>query len=1075
MNEKFGNNVWIAEITQKNSQTHSKRSRPDLIGYIDGIKIVIECSYDKLDAQRDARKRIKYADIVVALHYPKIIAGGTLKIKSQLQKSSFFIKIIRPYSSTNDDWFAVTLGDLETSLFNLSSDFLKNVDQFVTLIQHGAHDFACHLLASDSKLILSGKILNLFYRHLGQGDWPVDETSDELIIYKQAYLSIVLSALFYQTVKPNYDILKPLESDHTSLRKSIITQFQNMINNINYEPVFYVAIQVLNILPDTKILFEKILDTVSQIIENPAVLHKDLAGRLYHQIVGDKKIMKGLATYFTQIPSSYLLARLAITDNQLANGIPINTSVVDFACGSGTLLMAAYSALADLHRSTSNLSPRVFHKKILESNLHGYDVLRYALQITALNLLLRQPSEPVAQLHLTAAPLSGSGDGRLGSLELLSKAADLTAFLPYDPRVKGTDVVFGKSDSSKTITPANDLSSLMDLRAYDISSDWNSIVNRETTRIISTLESCYDNSNEFKLFYNTLSFIIPFLYKNRLTQPTMKMLYDLFDSLHLETTSKLKDIIGAKNTTMIIPQIKAIPKSALQRLADMILPYAIPQQLDPRTKFDLVIMNPPFTRASRGGAAGNTIFGFTGDNATTLDARFTQLMQDLTLTHPINSSKLPNGTPNSHNSSALAGLGVAFIHLAVQRVKPNGRIAFVVPRGLIQGSTWTDVRQLLLNTCHIEYIISRMDGTGYVNFSESTDLSEIMFVAKRFNGNESTSNIAKRKTKFCILKTPLISILDAIRFTAKIQKCFSDDDVDITEVCHSNLQSHINNWGRYAIFLNSPYPNILNRIEKGNICFNIKLHMSSIGDQCTIGVVSRRFTDSLKRGSGSYPVVWGGGEGARSTINVQSNEVCHAITSNGTKILKRNPANLLLPDRIWLDTIHTFALWCDEKVLSNTFFAINLNTYENNSSIHKALCVWLNSIWGIVSILGHQTITRGKWSRLSISRWRMLLIPNMSHLPSDVINSLALLMDKYKYKDFGRFPIQFSKNSIREKFDYEILKILVDHMNMPNDVCQPDPDVLLNEIHKLYEMLNTTFDALSKQPDSDSMLDNTET
>lgn len=1049
LNERFGNNVWLAENVERNARSPG-RARPDLTGHVDGIKMVIECSYDANDALRDARKRSRSANIVVALHYPALTGKSNAQISSQLQKARFRMQVVHPGGARSGKrWTNVSMGELENCLFDLSADLLKNMDEYVELIKGGADNFAQHMLANDPKSETAHQILNLFYRHLGQEDWPLDETHDASVIYKNAYLSIVLSAIFYQTVRPNYSALLPLDAGESSLRQSIMRQFKSMINNVNYEPVFYVAVNVLEILPDDRRLFQGVLDTVHRIVETPAVLHKDLVGRLYHQIVGSKKVTKGLATYFTQIPSSYLLARLAITDRRLAGGKPLETKVVDFACGSGTLLMAAYSALLDLHRSTSQSSPRHFHKRVLESNLYGFDVLRYALQITALNLLLRHPSEPVDRLHLTVAPLSAAGSGKIGSLELLSQNADLTEFLPFDPRIKGTDVIFGR-DADATRSD-DDLSRLMDMRPYSVELDRKTIVRRETARIVSALETQYGDPEGFASLRSLLELTIPGLYADS-AQPTLAQLHALVSALELCSRDKLARAVGITKLPVILSALEAVPRLLIKRLADIIFPHTISQQLDPTAKFDLVIMNPPFTRSSRGGEAGSTVFGFTGRNAKKLDDRLAQLTQNMTTLHH---SEPPDGVDDQRGSSPLAGLGFAFMHLAVQRVRPGGRIAFVAPRGLIQGATWVPIRQLLLNTCRIEFVITRMDGTGNVNFSESTDLSEIMIVVRR-RGGADEGEVPYRGARFCALRSPPVTILDAIRLTARIQAGIPGGDVDIVEVNHSSLQSHVDNWGRYAAFLGAPRRDTLENIEGGRLC-DVSVPMLALGEQCSIGVVSRRFDDSLEAGSGPCHVVWGGGEDRTRTIHVSPNSSCRATTSNGKRILERNPGNLLVPDRIWLDTIHAFSLWCDKRVLSNTFFAVRLAGLAGDEAAHKALCAWLNSVWGIITILGLRTDTRGKWSRLSISRWRMLNVPDMSRLPRGTISSLASVLDRHMRDDFGRFPDQFARGSAREEFDCEVLRCLA------GNEAGLGQERLLSEIRPLYDMLLETYGALSRQ------------
>jgi type I restriction-modification system DNA methylase subunit len=111
-------------------------------------------------------------------------------------------------------------------------------------------------------------------------------------------------------------------------------------------------------------------------------------------VVGDWALKKGLATFFTQVPAAYLLLHLAN---------PPLCRLADFACGSGTLLVAAYSAMNSQHRFSllkSGLDKhpadieRDFHSAFMKS-CHAFDVLGYASQITALNLALHSPETPI--------------------------------------------------------------------------------------------------------------------------------------------------------------------------------------------------------------------------------------------------------------------------------------------------------------------------------------------------------------------------------------------------------------------------------------------------------------------------------------------------------------------------------------------------------------------------------------------------------------------------------------------------------------------------------------------------------
>ena len=96
------------------------------------------------------------------------------------------------------------------------------------------------------------------------------------------------------------------------------------------------------------------------------------------------------------------------------------------------------------------------------------------------------------------------------------------------------------------------------------------------------------------------------------------------------------------------------------------------------------------------------------------------------------------GTP----ASTYAGLGSAFITLADEKLKPGGRLAFVLPATALTGSRWAPIRKLLLDKYDIEWVVVSHDernrtarrglpGRRYVGFSESTRIAETLIVATK--------------------------------------------------------------------------------------------------------------------------------------------------------------------------------------------------------------------------------------------------------------------------------------------------------------------------------------------------------
>jgi methionyl-tRNA formyltransferase len=71
-------NILLSELlNQMGVTSHSEylgQGRKDVLTYHQGLAIVLEGSYEKQDAEKDAKKRIEQlaADVALAVHYPSV-------------------------------------------------------------------------------------------------------------------------------------------------------------------------------------------------------------------------------------------------------------------------------------------------------------------------------------------------------------------------------------------------------------------------------------------------------------------------------------------------------------------------------------------------------------------------------------------------------------------------------------------------------------------------------------------------------------------------------------------------------------------------------------------------------------------------------------------------------------------------------------------------------------------------------------------------------------------------------------------------------------------------------------------
>ncbi len=150
----------------------------------------------------------------------------------------------------------------------------------------------------------------------------------------------------------------------------------------------------------------------------------------------------------------------------------------------------------------------------------------------------------------------------------------------------------------------------------------------------------------------------------------------------------------------------------------------------PDEGFDLVIMNPPFTRATNHeGAHANVVNpAFAAFNASKAD------MDDM-------GSRLNQlGSKTCYHGNA--GIASAFVALAHRKLKPGGVIALVLPMSAAAGLSWQGFRGMLGNSYAELTVLSIAADGKDMSFSSDTGMAECLVIARKRKVNEP---VAKRE------------------------------------------------------------------------------------------------------------------------------------------------------------------------------------------------------------------------------------------------------------------------------------------------------------------------------------------
>jgi hypothetical protein len=330
------------------SETRRGKGRPDILIFIGGLKIIIEGSYSRQDAENDVRVKIEkgFADLGIELYYKEKIPDAIdAEVENRLRNSRFDVRIFKSKDIINtldyhlhgnrllslpiSGWFEAGIVDLTSYVSKRISELLTEEESLTKATQEiemRSDDFVNRLKSVDTTKKISENLYNVFYRLNGLHFGDYKQIAE--LIYANSFLTLLLSIAFYQSVQPHLSledlsILTSRFGKKEGLRKA----FQ-LIQEIDYRPIYDIATQVVGSLTDN--LFEDAINLGNKLGSNQTLLKRDFAGRIYHKVVGDWSLRKGFGTFFTTIPASYLLSYLAIFSKYNRINDPETIKICDF-------------------------------------------------------------------------------------------------------------------------------------------------------------------------------------------------------------------------------------------------------------------------------------------------------------------------------------------------------------------------------------------------------------------------------------------------------------------------------------------------------------------------------------------------------------------------------------------------------------------------------------------------------------------------------------------------------------------------------------------------------------------------
>lgn len=219
----------------------------------------------------------------------------------------------------------------------------------------------------------------------------------------------------------------------------LIAAWESVLDT-NYESVFRPAILVLpDTIPPNKLkkVFTRLHQQAHDIAMSNLGETASIGGEIYAKALGIGQ-RKRTAAYYTRPEVAEYLAVMTIPDvDEMPEDVE-TWRVADFACGTGTLLRAAYRRLRQF--ALAKQTPiQDFHKHMMQSGLCGLDISIIASHLTTTGLVSLQPEVSYKDTSIGAMPV-GKRKGApsvdidsvaTGSLELAVEKAPRMFFDSY--------------------------------------------------------------------------------------------------------------------------------------------------------------------------------------------------------------------------------------------------------------------------------------------------------------------------------------------------------------------------------------------------------------------------------------------------------------------------------------------------------------------------------------------------------------------------------------------------------------------------------------------------------------------
>ena len=430
----------------------------------------------------------------------------------------------------------------------------------------------------------------------------------------------------------------------------------------------------------------------------------------------------------------------------------------------------------------------------------------------------------------------------------------------------------------------------------------------------------------------------------------------------------------------------------------------------PHGSYDLVIMNPPFTRATNHEGAHSDItnpafaaFDATPDDQTKMGNRINQLGK---------------GTCYHGN----AGIASAFAALADKKLKPGGVMALVLPLSVASGLSWQGFRQMLARNYTDLKVLSIATNGRAMSFSSDTGMAECLVIARKLKADEFSKNrgifssLSHRPHGFPHASSLASKVVDSIKIRHIKDGPYGGTPIMVGgeragEMIAAPCDPNGGNWGAVRLMdsalAQTAYALSRSKLWLPSSPIAYKLQFALLEEIGKLGLVHRDITGPAPRGpfdisapsaTATYPALW----------NHNANAEAHLICQADSQLVVRQGMEAKAA-KIWT-TASRSHLNLDFTFGSQPLVAAFTNTesiggrvwpnviFEDNR-FDYGFSVWSNSTLGLLSYWWHSSRQQSSKAGMTIRSAESLRILDLRTLTDEQLVMAEMIFDEFRDKE----------------------------------------------------------------------------